>query len=103
MMSTLEFQKKYNLTKVELQSLSNEQILEFIELKEKERADIGIALQAAGHTLNERGQSRKIKVRDTDLHYVPNPEIPELPRKTKETIRKEEIRKLMSEIDFSDI
>jgi len=69
--TTLEFMARYNIEKLAIADLSNEQLTEFIIAKQESISLARIQIQAAEHTLRERGQKvREIQAKES-LTYVP--------------------------------
>lgn len=109
-MNNLEFMHKYQLEKLSIQDLSNDQLLELQNEIPKRIETERIRLQAVEHLLRERGQESKIKQKESDrLSYVPPQEaqLDNLARKmSKKGESAEQIKRTLNaikDLDFSDI
>lgn len=109
-MNNLEFMHKYQLEKLSIQDLSNDQLLE-LQNEIPKRIEIErIRLQAVEHLLRERGQELKVRQKESDrLSYIP-PQSVELDNLAKKMSKKgesaEQIKRTLNAIknlDFSDI
>lgn len=108
-MTNLEYMGKYNIARLEISQLSDEQLQAYIEEKrlaiEKQRIEI----QAAENTLRERGKSVKVRVKEEDMKYVPPAQVQRnsltkyLEKKGESAQKILDFQRKLEAIDFDDL
>ncbi len=100
-MNNLEFAHHYNLAKLEVSDLSDEQLIAFRDEKVRQVELFKIKVQVANDSIKERTIKTKFQIRESDLEYVMPPADDQLDKLATKLAKSGQSERFISDIKLS--